>query len=182
MGSGSDRLPIISVACRSSQRMTLMATQSLQQRLWRYLPLIFWMAFIFYASTNEFSASNTSRIIRPLLLWLYPNISEERIALAHFFTRKAAHFTEYAVLGLLAARAFSRSSHRLIRRYWVQFAALLIVVYGLSDEYHQTFVPSRTGSIYDSAVDTAGGLFALLVFLYLRRRWNTRSHRDPSSY
>jgi VanZ family protein len=159
-----------------------MASQSLRQRLWRYLPLILWMGFIFYASTNEFSASNTSRIIRPLLLWLFPNISEERIALAHFLTRKAAHFTEYAILGLLAARAFSSSSHRLLGRYWFQLGTMLIVVYALTDEYHQTFVPSRTGSIYDSAVDTAGGLCALLAFLYLRRRWNNGSNPDLPTY
>ncbi len=155
-----------------------MARQTLNRRLWRYVPVVLWMGFIFYASTSEFSASNTSRIIRPLLVWLFPNISEERIALAHFFTRKAAHFTEYAILGFLTARAFSSSAHRLLARGWFQFAMLLIVIYALTDEYHQTFVPSRTGSIYDCAVDTAGGLFALLVFYYLVLRGQARlSHQ-----
>jgi len=43
----------------------------------------------------------------------------------------------------------------------------LIVTYALIDEYHQSFVPSRTASIYDSMIDMAGGLTALLI---IRRR------------
>jgi len=39
----------------------------------------------------------------------------------------------------------------------------LIVVYALVDEYHQSFVPSRTASIFDSLIDMAGGLTALLI-------------------
>lgn len=150
-----------------------MASQSAQRRLWRYGPLVIWMAFIFFASTSEFSASNTSRFIRPLLLWLFPNITDARIALVHALTRKAAHFTEYAVLGLLAARAFFSSSHQWIQSAWFQAATLLIVVYALTDEYHQTFVPSRTGSIYDSAIDIAGGLVALIAFAFWCRRRKT---------
>ena len=49
------------------------------------------------------SSPNTSRIIRPLLLWLFPDISEASLAYLHILVRKAAHFTEYAVLALLAA-------------------------------------------------------------------------------
>jgi VanZ family protein len=46
---------------------------------------------------------------------------------------------------------------------------VLVIIYALSDELHQTFVPSRTGSIYDSLIDMSGGLTALL-FLTLRRK------------
>src|SRR3954469_2891290 len=87
-------------------------------RVWRYGPLLLWLGFIFFASTGEFSADNTSRIIRPLMLWLFPGISEERLALAHFLIRKAAHFTEYAILAFLAARAFYSSSKDQLQRRW----------------------------------------------------------------
>ncbi len=137
---------------------------SLQRRVWRYGPLVLWMIFIFVASTGEFSAVNTSKIIRPLFLWLFPNLSEERLALIHFFARKAAHFTEYAVFGVLAHRAFFASSHAFLRRSWFWIGILLIVVYALLDEYHQSFVPSRTASIYDSLIDVVGGLSALIAF------------------
>jgi VanZ family protein len=139
-------------------------------RIGRYGPLILWLAFIFFASTGEFSAENTSRIIRPLLLWLFPGISEERLALAHFLIRKAAHFTEYAVLALLSARAFSTSSKDQLRRRWFFISLALIILYALTDEYHQSFVPSRTSSIYDSLIDMSGGLITLVVLGLLWRR------------
>ena len=143
---------------------------SVQSRVRRYLPLLFWMALIFSASTGELSASNTSLIVRPLLVWLFPNISEERIALAHFLVRKAAHFTEYAVLGLLMARAFRGSSREFLKRRWFAISLLLIAFYALSDEFHQSFVASRTASVFDSMIDTAGGLAALLWYRRRRRK------------
>lgn len=140
------------------------------QCLSRYLPVLVWMAVISFASTSEFSGVNTSRIIRPLVLWLFPNTSEETLSVIHFLVRKTAHFTEYAVLGILAARAFSTSSNQLIRRRWFIWSLLLITLYALLDEYHQSFVPARTGSIFDSLIDTAGGLTALLVYSRRRKR------------
>jgi VanZ family protein len=140
-------------------------SQAWRGRFWRYAPLVVWMLIIFIASTGELSAANTSRILRPLLLWLFPEISEATLARVHFFVRKAAHFTEYAVLGIFAARAFITSSHEGLRRAWFLIALLMISLYSLSDEYHQAFVASRTGSIYDSFIDMAGGLTALALYM-----------------
>ena len=138
--------------------------QQTQRRFWRYGPLVLWILFISFASTNQFSASNTSAILRPLLLWFFPNLSESRLAAVHFITRKAGHFSEYAVLAFLARRAFITSSRAFLQRYWFQLGLLLVVIYGLLDEFHQSFVPSRTASIYDSAIDVAGGFTVLLIF------------------
>ena len=140
------------------------AHSSTRERLWRYGPLLLWLVFISLASTSEFSAANTSQLVRPLLLWLFPNLSEARLAAVHFLTRKAGHFIEYAVLAFLARRAFITSSHAFIQRYWFQLGLLLVVVFALLDELHQSFVASRTASIYDSALDVAGGLTVLLIF------------------
>ena len=147
-----------------------METRSTRERIWRYAPLIIWMALILFASSNEFSAINTSRVVRPLLLWLFPNITEESIRLTHFLVRKAAHITEYAILGWLAARAFTGSSREFLRQWWFLAGLLLIVLHSLLDEYHQSFVPSRTGSLYDSGIDIAGGLIGLIGFAYSRCR------------
>jgi VanZ family protein len=138
-------------------------------RMWRYGPLLLWMVFIFFASTGQLSASNTSRIIRPLLVWFFPGITEESLTLAHFLVRKLAHLTEYAVLALLAARAFISSSRRTFRQRWFLLAAMLVILYALSDEFHQRFVPSRTGSIYDSFIDITGGLIALALLALWRK-------------
>ena len=147
-----------------------MEAHSVRGRIWRYGPVIIWMAFILLASSSGFSAINTSRIIRPLLVWFFPDITEERIKLTHFLVRKAAHVTEYAILGWLTARALSTSSQKYLRQGWFLAGLLPILSVALVDEYHQSFVPSRTASVYDSAIDIAGGLLGLLAFAYLRHR------------
>ena len=140
-----------------------------RDRLWRYVALILWILFISFASTSQFSAVNTSTVLRPLVLWFLPSVNETQLATVHFVLRKLGHFTEYAVLAYLARRAFISSSREFLRRYWFQCAFLLIVIYALLDEFHQSFVPSRTASIYDSAIDVAGGLAVLVIFKLLRR-------------
>ena len=136
----------------------------------RYLPLVAWLIFISYASSDSFNAGNTSRIIGPLVLWLFPNTTPETLLGIHIITRKAAHFTEYAILAYLAARAFRTSPRPALANRWFIAALALVVVYALLDEYHQSFVPSRTGSIYDSFIDIAGGLTALLIIRYRHNR------------
>jgi VanZ family protein len=136
----------------------------------RYFPLVAWLLFISFASSDNFNASNTSRIIGPLILWLFPNTSIETLGLVHLITRKAAHFTEYAILGYFAARAFRTSPRPAIANRWCLISLAIVIVYALLDEYHQSFVPSRTGTIYDSLIDIAGGLTALLLI-----RWRHRS-------
>jgi VanZ family protein len=140
------------------------------QTIVRYGPLLLWIGFIFFASTNEFSAGNTSRFIRPVLLWLFPQITEDELTTVHLLTRKAAHFFEYAVLAFLARRAFVTSARSFIQQHWFAWSLVLIVLGSLLDELHQSFVPSRTGSIYDSVIDVAGGLTVLLIGALHSRR------------
>jgi VanZ family protein len=115
-------------------------------------------------STADFSSINTSRFIGPILRWLFPDLSESRLAAIHFLIRKFGHLSEYAILALLARRAFITSSGANIQRRWFELGLLLVTGYALLDEFHQSFVPSRTASIYDSAIDVAGGLTVLLLF------------------
>ena len=142
-----------------------------------YLPLIAWLVFISFASSDNLNAGNTSRIIGPLILWLFPSTSPETLAVVNIITRKIAHFTEYAILGFLAARGFRTSPHPTINRRWFLICVALVVVYALLDEYHQSFVPSRTASIFDSMIDMTGGLAALII-VWKRTATNTR---EPGS-
>jgi len=144
-----------------------------RQRLWRYGPLIVWAALIFIGSSNVLSASNTSTLVR-VVRWLIPTAGDERLALFHFLIRKAGHLTEYGILALLAARAFRTSARELLRTRWFWAALILVVVYSLTDEFHQTFVPSRTGSVYDSMIDSAGGLIALTILWWRRKKSESR--------
>jgi VanZ family protein len=152
---------------------------SAHQRFWRYGPLLLWMVLMSVASTSEFSAFNTSTVVRPLILWFFPNLDETQVASIHFLIRKVAHFTEYAVLAFLAMRTFATSSNAFIQRHWFQLGLFLVVIYSLLDEFHQSFVPSRTASIYDCAIDVSGGLTVLIIFkLCVKRaqKAEARSH------
>ena len=151
-----------------------MGQQSVARLFSRYAPLVIWLLFISYASSDSFNAGNTSRIIGPLVLWLFPNTSPETLLSIHVIVRKAAHFTEYAILAFLAARAFRSSPRPALANRWFLASLVLVVAYALLDEYHQSFVPSRTGSIYDSLIDISGGLAALLLI----RRWHTAPRRS----
>ena len=135
-----------------------------------------WAALIFIGSSNVLSASHTSVILQPLV-WLFPHASEATLAAIHFLIRKVGHLTEYAILALLAARAFRTSSRELLRTRWFWISLLFVVAYSLSDEFHQSFVPSRTASIYDSLIDSVGG-FAALIMLAIRGRVRTGSGSD----
>ncbi|MGZ6241939.1 MAG: VanZ family protein, partial [Candidatus Binataceae bacterium] len=102
--------------------------------------------------TSYFSADNTSKFIDPILRFLMPGASAATIALAHGFVRKAAHFTNYAILFWLLVSGPLRG-----RPY---FAFGLCVLYALLDEGHQLFVTSRGPSLYDVALDSTGALFS----------------------
>jgi VanZ family protein len=156
----------------STSGSSLVSLPEPRRRIWRYGPLILWAALIFIGSTDLLSGTNTGLLVRPLL-WLFPHASEATLRVVHFIVRKAGHFTEYVILALLAARAFRTSSRELLRNRWFWVSLLLVVAYSLSDEFHQSFYPSRTASIYDSMIDSLGGLIAL-AFLALRKRSTQR--------
>ena len=123
--------------------------------------------------------SNTSRFIRPLLEFLFPNSPEEILVVYHGYIRKLAHVTVYAILGFWAARAFSYSTRNFLHRFWFVFAFLLVVSVASVDETNQSFINSRTGSIYDVALDVAGGAAMILIF-YLMTKISSNS-KTPSS-
>jgi VanZ family protein len=143
-------------------------------RLGRYGPLIVWAALIFIGSSSILSGSNTSTFLVQPMHWLFPTASDSTLKLVHLLIRKAGHLTEYAILAWLAARAFHTSSNELLHRRWFLAALILVVVYSLSDEFHQSFVPSRGASLLDCVIDSVGGLTMLL---FLAWRHSVRSPR-----
>jgi VanZ family protein len=148
-----------------------------RNRVSRYGPLIVWATLIFIGSSDLLSASHTGAFIERPLHWLLPNASEPTIASIHFILRKAGHFTEYAILAFFAARAFRTSANQLLSERWFWISLIFVIMYSLSDEFHQSFVPTRTASIYDSIIDTIGGL-TMLVLLAIRQGVSTGSDSD----
>ncbi len=141
-------------------------TQTPGKRIWRYGPAIAWIAVISFASTDTFSSDHTGELILPAIRWLFPAISPETLETIHGLIRKSAHVTEFAIFALLVARAFLSSSRFWLWRHWFPLALVAVFALGLIDEYHQSFVASRTASIMDSLIDTCGGALALSLLAH----------------
>lgn len=139
--------------------------------LWRYAPVLFWLCVIFYLSSGSGSASETSRIIGPLIRFFFPDVEAGTLQTIHGLVRKSAHVTEYAILAALAARVTLSSATPLIRNNWPVIPFLLVVTIAAADEYNQSFNILRTGSPWDVLIDISGGTLALVViWLFLRRK------------
>jgi VanZ family protein len=120
------------------------------QKLRPWLPALFLMALIFVLSSQSgLRVSEDASIDGPL--------------------RTLAHFVVYASLAAALALAIGGTTRASARSAGIAF--VLAVLYGLSDEVHQAFVPDRTGALDDLAVDALGALVGVsLVYVWLRRR------------
>ena len=142
-----------------------------------WLPLLLWMALIFSASSDSGSFQRSSRIIAPFVHWLIPGLSEAGVHSIVVLVRKGAHVTEYAVLASLVLRLMARPSANPMRIWrWSDAIRTLLVVllYAASDEFHQSFVPTREACIRDVLIDTLGGFLALILLWFVgrwRKRW-----------
>jgi VanZ family protein len=124
------------------------------------------MALIFGFSTEAGAPRHTSRILGPLLRWINPGLSDETIQRVQLVVRKSAHLTEYAVLALLVWRARRRpvrGDRRPWRRSDMFFALAVAALFAATDEWHQSFVPSREGRFTDVLIDSTGAAVGLLA-------------------
>lgn len=113
--------------------------------------------------------TETSRFIRPLLEFLFPNEPEATLQAYHGYIRKAAHFTEYSILAVLSARACSYLLDELSRRSRYILPLAIVLFVAVADECNQSFLASRTGSVTDVALDLVGGVSGTLAWLLWKR-------------
>jgi VanZ family protein len=136
----------------------------------QWAPAIVCAILIWVLSTEHFSSAATSRVIEPILRWLFSSASKHTIRLIHHFIRKAAHVTEYAIFSVMLFRSL-RGKQSGWRLTWMVEALAAAVVYACLDEVHQAFVPGREASIYDSMLDSAGaGIGQLILWLWFRKQ------------
>ena len=146
----------------------------MRSSLLRHGPMILLMVAIFIVSSDLGSADNTrpvlASIVRCFLPWLALRMTPEMIDVTDFIIRKIAHVTEYAVLCLLVSRSVGVKVTASIRERLVP--AGISSLYALSDEFHQSFVPSRGAAYTDVLWDTLGGFLggATLSFLHRQRK------------
>ena len=142
-------------------------------RVLRYAPLFLWIGVIFFLSSQQGAMSKTSIFIRPVLLFLFPDAPEETLLIYHGYIRKFAHFAEYFALAFLAFRAFRSSSNEFLLKYRFPLSFILVFSIASLDEFNQSFLASRTGSLWDVLLDTAGGLTMLVILYFWDRRNQT---------
>ena len=78
--------------------------------------------------------------------------------------RKLAHVSEYAVLAVLLYRAFVHTALKGRRAFSAGVVLLLCAAYAATDEFHQSFVPSRTASLRDVMIDICGAMLAVILY------------------
>lgn len=130
-----------------------------------WFPVLLWMIFIFIGSTDLLSAEQTSRFIGPFLRWFAPDVSDATIASVQLIVRKCGHLTEYAILAALLCRALRASGAPAI-----SLSFIVAATYAALDEFHQSFVVTRTASPWDVAIDCAGAIAGLVFYGLVRRR------------
>ena len=135
---------------------------------------------MFIGSSDLMSAEHTSRFLTPLLRWLKPDISGAAVAQAHLLVRKAAHVIEYAILTGLLFRALRGNFERLSTRAAVAFFPVMI--FALTDEYHQSFVASRTSSLGDVLIDCCGALAGIIICGAAHRLLRGREARETRGW
>ena len=125
----------------------------------RWGPAILWAIVISGFSTGAFTSENTSRIIIPVLHFLFPHASPATLEFVHHIIRKCAHFTEYFIFSLLVLRGI-RAGQKSTHLRWALMTILIVAGYAALDEFHQSFVPGRTAAVGDVLIDTTGGATA----------------------
>jgi VanZ family protein len=138
-----------------------------------------WMIVIAIESTSYLSSANTSRFLYPILHFLF-GIEDARFQVLHHYLRKSGHFVGYFMLSFLLFRAWRFTLPRISRwaMRWATIAFFMSVLVASLDEWHQSYLPSRTGTIQDVILDSIAAFTAQIVILL----WlQSRGERKPAA-
>lgn len=132
--------------------------------------VVLWMGVIFYFSAQVSEASSqlssgVTQIIVDVIHTINPNL-EIDLDTFRFIIRKLAHFTEYFILALFVMNALRSSG---ICRSSFLIALIICVLYAISDEFHQMFVPGRGPSVRDVFIDSLGAFVGIVCFYFLAK-------------
>ena len=135
-----------------------------------WIAAILWLIVIAIESTAWLSSSNTSRILYPIFHYLF-KMDWPQFEHWHHYIRKAGHVVGYATLSILLFRAWRATlpaaGNVKCNWRWANLAILGTLLVASLDEWHQTFIPSRTGRWQDVVLDTCAGVAAqVLVFAW----------------
>ena len=157
-------------------------TASRRAVLHAWIPALIWLGIITIESTGVLSSDNTGRFLYPVLHFLF-GTDPIRFVLWHFLLRKSGHVLGYGTLSVLLFRAW-RATIPVLRHprwsmVWARVALFMTALVASLDELHQSFLPSRTGSIRDVLLDSAAGLAAQVLLYLVLRAWRTSQDSEP---
>ena len=160
----------------SNCRLQIVAVLKMSTRLFvsRWVPVVAWMLLIFTGSTDILSAEQTSRFLVPFLCWIDPHIALKTIAHINIALRKLGHVTEYAILAALLWRAPRATLTWASSLSIAGIALITSALFAISDEFHQSFVPSRTPSENDVLIDICGAIIGIAICWAFARRKSAR--------
>lgn len=129
--------------------------------------ILIWMitVFIFSNQASTESSSTSGKVIEVIMKVLNIDISDEKIQELQLPIRKLAHFTIYAIGGLLITLLINQYNILTVQK--IIYSQLFITIYAITDELHQYFIPGRAASITDVLIDSAGGLLVILMCIYI---------------
>jgi VanZ family protein len=135
----------------------------MRKLIYYWLPVVIWAAIIIQATGRTFDAPHTTGWLAAFLHGIGLHVAESTIDVANHMIRKSAHLTEYAILTALSFRA-TREGRGGFAARWALIALAITVCVASTDEFLQSFTPTRTSSVWDVLLDTCGGTIAILLF------------------
>lgn len=140
-------------------------------RYWLYiwLPVAVGIAVIALESTLWFGSDHTSHPLRQIYEALFGHVADDRWQVIHHYIRKSGHFIGYGLIGVAWLRAWWMT---LPHSRFLPDAVLALLGTALvasCDEWHQTFLPNRTGTPWDVLLDCTGAVvLQLVVYIFMR--------------
>jgi len=126
--------------------------------------LLFWRLNPAFKGKVSFIKYWLPVIIYAIVIFSCSSLPGEDIPSLFNYQDVVFHLAEYAVLALLFNRAMKAYYPGLVRRERSLFILLYCFIYALSDEFHQSFIPNRSPSLFDVAYDTIGVFFINLLY------------------
>jgi len=113
------------------------------------------------------------------LIFLVSSIAKFPDSTPSFFgADKLAHFVEYGLFGLLISRWLHSLTKPFFKLHAFWITSAFGILYGLSDEWHQSFILGREASLWDVLFDGLGTLTAAGIYLLLRERTRARNRGE----
>lgn len=126
------------------------------------LLVIAWMIIIFLMSS--FTATESTSQSNVIVEFICNLFDINNMNIISLIIRKLAHFTEYLILGLLVANMLKYYDKK------VYIGIIICILYAISDEVHQLFVPGRSCQILDMFIDTIGSSTGIIIYNILRKK------------